>query len=224
MKIRMRIAGPLLGVAALGGGIVAVQAASPSPTGGASYNPASIFVNKLAGILHISSGQAQTDLTQARDQTLDQLVKDGQLTQAQADIMKKRQGAGLGPEFGLGHRFGKHPGGPLGSVGPAVRQAELNAAARSLKTSTTQLLADLRSGKSVADLEKSAGITDDALKSAMTTAARGVLDPAVKAGTITQAQEDAVLARISTNLRGRGGLGPRHRPEPSGSPNPASQG
>ena len=44
----------------------------------------------------------------------------------------------------------------------------------------------------------------------MKNAAKGVLDKAVKAGTITQAQEDAMLSRVGSGLKFR--FGPKGRP------------
>jgi hypothetical protein len=54
----------------------------------------------------------------------------------------------------------------------------------------------LRSGKSLSDLETQQKVSDSTVKTAMKNAAKGVLDNAVKAGTITQAQADMILSHV----------------------------
>jgi polyhydroxyalkanoate synthesis regulator phasin len=204
--------------------VVAIAASpSPSPSPSSSGNGASqIFVQKLAGILHLSQGQTQDDLKQAELQTIDQLVKDGKLTQAQADRIKQRIQSGQGPVVGV-------PGGraPVNQgLASSLRTADLNAAAGALGMSPSDLQAQLRSGKSLAEVEQSKGVSDSTVRSAMHDAAKKVLDQAVKDGQITQSQEDAILQRISTGKGlGPGGPGFRgHRPgqAPGAQPSPSS--
>jgi AraC-like DNA-binding protein len=219
-KKKLLIAAPLAAVAALAIGAVAL-AASPSPSPSPGNTPGQIFVQKLAGILHLSPSQTSNDLKQAELQTIDQMVKDGQLTQPQADKIKQRiqSGQGPGPFFGLprGDRFGN-----LALVG-GLRTAELNAVAQALGMSPSDLQTQLRSGKTVTDLEQSKGVSDAAVRAAAHDAAKKVLDPAVKDGTITQSQEDAILQRIASGpgpLFGAGhrGFGGRRLGQP---PSPA---
>src|SRR6266704_3509322 len=81
-----------------------------------------------------------------------------------------------------------------------LKTAELNAAASALHMSTADLQSALRSGKSLSDLETQQNVSDSAVKAAMKSAAKGVLDKAVKAGTITQAQADAILSKVGSGL------------------------
>src|SRR5438045_6311075 len=99
---------PVAGLAAVIIGIVAVEAA-PSPSASGSKNYAQVFVDKLAAILHLNSSQTKDALKQAELQTVDQMLKDGTITQQQADAMKAKinAGQGLGPLGG----FGLRPGG-----------------------------------------------------------------------------------------------------------------
>jgi len=78
----------------------------------------------------------------------------------------------------------------------------------------------LRSGKSLADLETQQKVSDSAVKAAMKSAAKGVLDKAVKAGTITQSQEDAILSRVGSGLNFRFG----HKGFPGSAPGAAPSG
>ena len=225
MKIKRWVALPIAGAAAIVIGIAAVEAApSPSPSPSApSKNYAQLFVDKLAAILHLTPAQTQDALKQAEKQTVDQMLADGRITKAQADAMKARidAGQGLGPIGGSGFK----PRGFFGdrALMQSLTTAELTAVASALHMSTTDLQNALRSGKSLSDLEKQQNVPDSAVKSAVKSAAKGVLDPAVKAGTITQAQEDAILSRIGSSGLGLGhkGFGGGFRseqPEPSESP------
>ena len=217
-KKKLLIAAPLAAVAALAIGAVALAASpSPSPSPSAS-GPGQIFVQKLAGILHLSQSQTANDLKQAELQTIDQMVKDGQLTQAQADKLKQRiqSGQGPGPFFGFPGR-GRFASPALMR---GLRTAELNAVAGALGMSPSDFQAQLRSGKTLADLEQSKGVSDTAVRAAAHDAAKKVLDPAVKDGTITQTQEDTILQRITSGPEPfghgpRGGGRPGHPPTPT---------
>jgi hypothetical protein len=207
MKLNRWIVLPVAGLAAVIIGVAAVEAApSPSPSPTTSKNYAQTFIDKLAGILHLTPAQTTDALKQAQLQTVDQMLKDGQITQQQADAMKARinAGQGLGPVGG----FGRHGGGfggfrGNGALMQSLTTAELNAAASALHMSTASLQSALRSGKSLADLETQQKVSDSAVKAAMKNAAKGVLDNAVKAGTIMQAQADAILSRAGAGLKFR---------------------
>ncbi|MDQ6710112.1 MAG: YckD family protein [Candidatus Dormibacteraeota bacterium] len=205
MKVNRMIAFPLAGAAALAIGVAAVEAA-PSPPASGSTNYAQVFVNKLAGILHLTPAQTQDALKQAQAQTVDQMLNDGKITKAQADAMKARINAGNGLDAirpfpgGLG-RFGGDR-----ALGRDLLTAELKAVAGALHMSVADLQAQLKAGKTLANLEQANNVTDATVKAAMKSAAKGVLDKAVKAGTITQAQADAMLARADTRFGFRRGL------------------
>jgi hypothetical protein len=218
MKLNRWYALPAAGLAAVVIGVAAVEAApSPSPSTSGSKNYAQVFVDKLAGILGLTPAKTQDVLKQAQLQTVDQMLKDGQITQAQADAMKARinAGQGLGPLGG----FGFKPGGfrAQGTVMKDLTTAELNAAASALHMSTADFQSALRSGKSLSQLETQQKVTDSAVKAAMKSAAKGVLDKAVKAGTITQAQADSILSKAGSGLNFRFGR-KSERPETPGAP------
>jgi polyhydroxyalkanoate synthesis regulator phasin len=205
MKLNRWIALPAAGLAAVVIGVAAVEAApSPSPSASASKNYAQVFVDKLAGILHLTPAATQDALKQAQLQTVDQMVKDGKITQQQADAMKARINAGQGLGLGLGAGAGRRGGFKADmTLMQNLKTAELNAAASALHMSPADLQSALRSGKSLSDLETQQKVSDSAVKAAMKNAAKGVLDNAVKAGTITQAQADSILSHVGTGLTGR---------------------
>src|SRR3989454_12015483 len=227
MKLNRWIVVPAAGLAAVIIGVAAVEAA-PSPSASGSKNYAQVFVDKLAGILHLTPAQTQDALKQAQLQTVDQMLADGKTTKAQADAMKARinAGQGLGPLGG----FGRHGEGFKAdrTLMKDLTTAELNAAASALHMSTADFQSALRSGKSLSDLETQQKVSDGAVKAAMKSAAKGVLDKAVKAGTITQAQADSILARVGSGLnrfehkparpQTPGGSAPSTSPTPGTSP------
>ena len=229
MKLNRWVVLPVAGLAAVVIGVAAVEAApSPSPSTSASRNYGQVFLDKLGAILHLNRQQTQDALKQAELQTVDQMRKDGKITQAQADAMKARinAGQGLGPVGGFGFR---HDGFKADrTLIRDLTTAELNAAASALHMSTADLQSALRSGKSLSDLETQQKVNDSAVKAAMKNAAKGVLDKAVKAGTITQSQADAILAKVGSGLKfGFGHKTPGQRsgpssPAPSQSPTPGT--
>ena len=197
MKISAKmVAAPLAGVLALGVGVVAGQAASTPNSSGTNY--AQVFINDLAKILHMTPTQTQNSLKQAELQTIDQMLKDGKITKAQADAMKARVNNGQGLGFGFGPRFG-HGGFPADrNLMNDLKTAEVNAIAKTLGMSVSDLRSQLRSGKSLSDLETAKNVSDATVRSAARSAAKGVLDKAVKAGTITQDQENAILDKVGS--------------------------
>jgi hypothetical protein len=151
----------------------------------------------------------------AGTRTADTAVQQGTLTQAQADALKARIQAGdLGAL--LSGRGG--PGG-RGEIG-GVKQAMLDAAAKALNVTSTELQTQLRSGQTLAQLAQAHGTTEQAVVNAALAAAKTQLDQNVASGALTQAQADTIYAQLqqqgSNLFRSRGpGHGGRNR---SGSP------
>src|SRR4030081_2380786 len=201
MKLNRWIVLPAAGLAAVIIGVAAVEAArAPSASANGSKSYAQVFIDKLAGILHLTPAQTQDALKQAQLQTVDQMLADGKVTKPQADAMKARINAGQG--LGAIQGFGRHGGfAAERTLMKDLTTAELNAAASALHMSTAEFQSALRSGKSLSDLETQQKVSDSAVKAAMKSAAKGVLDNAVKAGTLTQPQADAILSRVGSGLK-----------------------
>mgnify|MGYP006327675595 FL=1 len=106
------------------------------------------------------------------------LVKDGTLTQEQADKVAKTLDAEL-PKGGPGR------GGPRGPGGPGEHLA---AAAKALDLTETELRTKLEAGKSLADVAKAEGVSTDKLVRALVAEAEDRIDAAVKDGKLTEAQ------------------------------------
>src|SRR5579884_3725552 len=172
----------LAAVALAGGAYAATQDSS---------SPRQAFLNDVAKRLHVTPQQLQAALRGAYADRLQSLVAAGRLTQAQANKLEQRIARGQLPPFFGGRRFGPpRLGGPR----------ELSAAASYLGLTDAQLLNQLGSGKSLAQIARGRGKSVSGLKSTMEAAIRTRLDRLVSRGVITNAQEQQILSRMSAML------------------------
>lgn len=166
------------------------------------------ILSDAAKRLDVSPGELRDALRKAQDAQLDQAVKDGRLTQQQADAMKERRAeSGLvlgGPHGGPGGRGHHGPG--IGMRGGA---GMVDAAAKALGLSRAELFEQLRSGKTLAEVAEAQDKDLADVKSATKSALAKRLDAAVKAERITEAQRDHVLEEFDEHFdRFASGEGP----------------
>jgi len=135
------------------------------------------------------------------------LVKDGTLTQAQADKVAGTLDS-QPPMAGMGGRGGMGGGGGMGMV------QSHDAAAKALGLTSDELYTAVQGGKSLADVAKDQKVSVDSLVKAMVADAEGDLAAAVKAGTMTQAQADTMKSSLTERItdqvngvRAGGGMG-----------------
>jgi polyhydroxyalkanoate synthesis regulator phasin len=124
---------------------------------------------------------------------LDQLVKAGTITQAQADAVTK---ALQDVRPAMDHPAGRGGGPRRGRLG-----ASLEAAAKALGIDLDALRTELQSGKTLAEVAKAHGVDVQKVIDALTADAKAKLDEAVKSGRITQEQADSRLAETTTRLK-----------------------
>ena len=149
------------------------------------------FLNDAAKRLNVTPAELKAALQGAYGDRLDAAVAAGKITKEQAEAMKQRSAQGL-PLFG----GGRHMGFGFGHHGPA----SLAGAATYLGLTEAELRTELQSGKTLAQIAKDKGKTADGLKKALTDNVKKKLDAAVKAGQLTQAQADALQARMTEHL------------------------
>jgi len=178
------------------------------------------YLNDAAKRLNVSPGKLESALKGAFADRLDAAVKAGRLTQAEADQIKKKveqggvpvPGAGPGPGPGGPPGFFFHHEGPGGPGGPGDPiKAGIDAAAKYLGLTDTQLLDKLKSGKSLADVAGTQKKDVAGLKTAIKDAVKTQLDEAVKNKGITQDQENRILDGLNQRLDGivnQKGFGP----------------
>jgi len=124
---------------------------------------------------------------------LSSLVKDGTLTQAQADKVAGTLDS-QPPMAGMGGRGGRGGGGGMG-----MTQSH-DAAAKALGLTSDELYTAVQGGKSLADVAKDQKVSVDSLIKAMVADAEGDLAAAVKAGTMTQAQADTMKSSLTERI------------------------
>ncbi len=188
----------LLLVSLLIGGVFAVHAAfaqsntvaaSPTPTTKTTTQPyCNLDQQDLAKRLGVSVSTLQSDRKGAIEDTLTQMVKDGKLTQAQADTLKQRVDtkqtctgfAAAKVENGLRHQFLVK-----------YRSDLITQVAQGLHLTSSQLTTQLQAGKSLTAIAQAQKVSTSELKTIVVNAIKSTLSKAVSAGDITQAQANS---------------------------------
>jgi hypothetical protein len=160
--------------------------------------------------LNVTPDALRSALGAAEDKQLDQAVKDGKLTQEQADAIKARRakdgsvlgGPGVGgPHGGAGgpgfRGFGHGGPGLMFKIGPG---GALDAAASALGLKREDLVSKLRDGKSIADVAKDQSKSLDDVKKAITDGVTKELDQAVTDKKLTSDQRDKILKELDEHL------------------------
>jgi hypothetical protein len=217
-SLKRKLAAGVTGLLVLGGGGAAYAVTKSNDNGRQA------FLGDVAKRLNVTPDQLNSALKGAFADRLDAAVKAGKLTQAQADKIKKQvQQNGGPPGFGGGFRaFGAgagphffHRGGPGGPI-----HAGIDAAAKYLGLTDQQLLDKIKSGKSLADIAGDKNKPVDGLKSAIKGSVKSDLDSDVKAGRLTQSQENDILGKLDSRLdqlvNHKGFIGPERGPRSGG--------
>jgi hypothetical protein len=209
----LRIAIPVAGALLVAGAAIAVTAsaaglrlsppaaatASPSPKTGAGPAAAGAgkasatcqaYLGHLATQLGVSPAKLDAATLAAAKATVQDQVTSGKLTQAQADQIEARL-----PPSGLCSAVI----GNLGRARVAVAgNAYLTAAASALGITEAQLKADLKGGQTLSQVAAAQKVSEADFKTKVVAALKPKLDAAVAAKRITQAQEDAQLAKLQS--------------------------
>ncbi len=176
---------------------------APKPNKASTIGEA--FWNALAAKLGIKADDLKSKALEVRKDMIDQAVKDGKITQDQANKLKERLDAnGLVAPIFLGHHDGKAPGatGPHGMHGGAdhggvLKLDELEALAKLFKLSPSALTAQLKSGKTLADIAKAQGVDETTVKQTIIDTAKAQIDRAVQDGALTAQQADQLKSRLT---------------------------
>jgi polyhydroxyalkanoate synthesis regulator phasin len=191
MALRRKViagAAAALAVGGAGAGVAATKLAANSPS-----EESKAIVNDAARSLGIEPSKLSAALKKAFEDRIDAAVAEGRLTKAQGDELKQRIESGDFPLFGP-PAFGQGFGAPH----PFFHG--LDAAARYLGLTEDELHTRLESGKTLAEIAKAQGKSVDGLKAAMVKDAKTHLDAAVKAGRLSSAEEQRVLADLQQRI------------------------
>jgi hypothetical protein len=167
---------------------------APAVVLAATVGLAGLGIGAIAGPVAASAatsgGTTVSERLTAIKDALAGLVKDGTLTQAQADKVATTLDGTL-PQREFGGRFGRH-GMRMG--------AGLDEVASVIGISQDELRTQLQSGKTLVEIAKAKGISQSTLVSKLVSAAKSRLADAVKAGRITQAQADQFAKDLQSRI------------------------
>jgi polyhydroxyalkanoate synthesis regulator phasin len=190
MAMRRKViagAAAALAVGGAGAGVAATKLTS-SPS-----EESKAIVNDAAKSLGIEPSKLSAALKKAFEDRIDAAVAAGRLTKQQGDELKQRIESGDFPLFGppaFGHGFGA----------PHLFFHGLDAAASYLGLTEDELHSRLESGKTLAEIAKAQGKSVEGLKAALVKDAKSHLDAAVKAGRLSSAEEQRVLADLEQRI------------------------
>ncbi len=199
MRKGWKIAAIVAMVAILGMATVGVVAYAQEATTGSSviWDFGQRVKEVIAEALGISVESYEETVTAAQQQVLEEAVAEGQLTQEQADRMQERLDET--GEFGW---FGER-GRPGMDHGLPPNSRLVTAAAEKLGMTEDELLTELQSGKSIADLAEEMGVDTQVISDAYLQQVKEDLDAQVVDGALTQEEADAKLAAKTEALPDR---------------------
>ena len=172
------------------------QSTSATPASG-SNTYCNEYWQNLANELHVSVSTLQQDQKTAIDDTINQMVKDGKLTQAQANAIEARINAhqpctGKGAGFPYGHAI-------IGQFLQKYRTDIVSSVASGLHLTSAQLTSDLQSGQSLSQIATAQKISSTQLQTIVTNAVQSALNKAVSSGDITQSQATAFMNSLKSH-------------------------
>jgi hypothetical protein len=203
-----RIAALALTGALIAGGAGAAVAAVSGDDGKQADDA---LLGDAAKRLNVTPDKLRDALSAAADAQLDQAVKDGRLTQKQADAIKQRRKQsgrvlGGGRAFG-GPGFRGHHGGPGFGGHHGLGRGLLPDLSEALGITDKQLRDQLRDGKTITEIAKAQGKSLDDVRSALKAQAKTKTDKAVEDGDLTQKQADELLSHLDHALEHLDDLG-----------------
>ena len=171
--------------------------ASTTKGNGTAAQLRTAFQQAFAADLGVDQSKLNSAYTSAVDQTVDQAVKDGKLTQAQGDKIKKAAANGFkGGIAGNAHAKGTKTGAKVATA----KKSLVDAASKALGISTTELTTDLKAGQSIADIAKAKNLDIATVKTSILASIKTDLDTAVSKGKLTQDKADKAYQTASTNI------------------------
>ncbi len=184
-------AGPLL-ASARGGQTTTSSASTPTATNQYCQQ----YLQDLAKRLGVSVSTLQQDKLASAEDVLAQLVKDGKLTQNQANQMKQRLES---------HQACSGNGRGLWGRGVTMQSLKqylpgvATQVAQGLHMTANQLMAQLQSGKSLSDIATTQGVSSTQLQTLVTNAIQSAVNKAVSDGNLTQQQATSIMQMWQKN-------------------------
>ncbi len=207
-RIKLAISG-LVALALLASGLLGAVAfaQTPTPPSGQPTTPPAqptagdTFWTALASKLGVSADTVRSAVRDAAKAVVAQALKNGKLTQTQADNIDARI-----DKMPLNQLPVAVPGLPRPKpskqqvVVAVVGRLMLDSAAHTLGMSRADLVAELRDGLTLAEIAQQKSIDANKLKASMLAAANARVDQAVTNGKLTQDQATQLKTRIADRL------------------------
>ncbi len=155
---------------------------------------ANLFITAFESHLNIDDAKLNAALSAAATATTAQAVTDGWLTSDQATQLSNFATMGVRQLAALTNKF------PFGARNPLGGVWQPTTIASALGMSSADLEAQLKAGKSIADIAAAQHLDLAQVKQTILAQFKTQLDTAVKNGQLTQTLADAVLAKFSSSL------------------------
>ncbi len=210
LKIRyLRIAGMAAGAVAVTGATVLVTASAAGVSFGsrpaATSDVAAVdaktqssacaaFMKHFADENHKSQAETNTAFQKAIADTLADEVKSGQITQAQADAIKKKLAGQTPCNF---PSISGHPGERKPSIGMFMAQY-ITASAAALGISEAELKTDLAGGQTLSDIAKAKNVSEADFRTRLINNLKPALDKAVADKKLTADEEASIIDALKT--------------------------
>jgi hypothetical protein len=211
----LRVAGFAVGAVLIAGFAVVVTASAAGMTFGfrpsssapsdaqvaavdatASSTACSDFMKHFAVAISKSQAEINAAYQKAIADTLTDEVKGGQLTQAQADTIKKKLASQT--PCALPSSAGHNAAGNAKAAIGAYMQQYITAAASALGVTEAQLKADLAARQSLSQVAAAQHVSEADFRTRLIANLKPALDQAVASKKLTSAQEQTILSRLQT--------------------------
>lgn len=176
----------VLGVVAIG----TVAFAQEGDGAGWPFDFRDRFKTAIAEALGVSVEEYEAAETQAQEKVLEQAVDEGWLTEEQAEQKRERMAEGFPGRGGKGLRD-RHPGAVFHGMEIVAEQLDMT---------RQELMAEVRDGKSIADLAAEKGVDTQAIVDAIIADTQEHLNEAVADGRLTQERADWMLEQARENV------------------------
>lgn len=170
---------------------------TPTPSTTTATNPyCGQYLNDLASRLHIPASTLQQESLAAAKDVLARAVKDGRLTQKQANaIVQQLQNPQLCSDQALARAENGLVLYTLRGYLPGITDD----VATGLHLTSAALKAQLQSGKSLSEIATAQHVPDSQLRTIVTDAVQSALNKAVGAGDVTQQQSTTFMQGLRSN-------------------------
>jgi hypothetical protein len=168
-------------------GVFAASTAKSTATTNSKTNPScTLYQQTLAKELNVSVDTVRQDNKNALITVIQQKVKDGKLTQAQATKLEQRIDKSQGNLCNFNKKNTNR------QLLNKYRMDIITEVAQKLQIQPAQLTAQIKAGKSLHEIASAKNVSDSQLQSYITTAIKDTLQKAVAAGDITQQRANAI--------------------------------